>query len=141
VYSTGDRVSYDGRVFEALWYTSGEAPGSKKNGAWAEIAITADGSVLWTPTRIFRVGDVVVPDGRTFEAQWYTRGETPGGVAGAWSEIVAPGPDGIPAWGAATVYTGGEQVTYQGHVYVAQWYTAGTAPGPTAKKNPWKLVS
>ena len=44
VYNTGDQVSYDGKVFQALWYTSGETPGSKKNGAWAEIATAADGT-------------------------------------------------------------------------------------------------
>jgi len=141
VYHAGDRVSYDGKVFEALWYTSGEAPGTKKNGAWAQIALAPDGSTIWTPTRIFHTGDVVVHEGRTYKALWYTRNQAPGGIGGPWSEIVAPTtPGGIPAWSAATVYNGGEHVTYQGHVYVAQWYTAGIAPEPTSKKSPWKLV-
>ena len=78
VYNTGDQVSYDGKVFEALWYTSGETPGTKKNGAWAEIAIAADGSTIWTSTRIFNTGDVVVYQGSTFKALWYTRGDAPG---------------------------------------------------------------
>ena len=140
-YGTGEKVSYDGKVFQALWYTSGEAPGSKKNGAWSEIATAPDGSTVWTVTRAFNTGDVVVYQGRTFTALWYTRGQTPGGVGGPWSEIVAPTePGGIPAWSAATVYNGGEKVTYQGHIYQAQWYTAGDAPN-TGKKSAWKLIS
>ncbi|WP_285115979.1 lamin tail domain-containing protein [Leifsonia sp. fls2-241-R2A-40a] len=141
VYLAGDQVSYNGSVFQALWYTSGEAPGSNKNGAWSEIAKTADGTALWTVTRPFTAGDVVSYQGRTFKALWYTRGQAPGGVGGPWSEIVAPAvPGGIPAWSAATVYYGGEKVTYQGHTYQAQWYTAGSAPVATAKNGAWKLI-
>ncbi|WP_082519024.1 lamin tail domain-containing protein [Leifsonia sp. Leaf336] len=140
VYFNGDKVSYNGSVFQALWYTSGETPGSQKNGAWSELATTADGRTLWTVTRPFNTGDVVVYQGRTFTALWYTRGTTPGGVGGPWSEIVAPTtPGGIPAWSSATVYKGGEKVTYQGHTYQAQWYSAGTAPG--TKNSAWKLLS
>jgi chitodextrinase len=50
-------------------------------------------------------------------------------------------PGGIPAWSAATVYNGGEKVTYQGHTYQAQWYSAGNVPDPTAKYGVWKLLS
>lgn len=140
VYFNGDKVSYNGSVFQALWYTSGETPGSQKNGAWSELATTADGQTLWTVTRPFNTGDVVIYQNRTFKALWYTRGTTPGGVGGPWSEIVAPTtPGGIPAWSAATVYNGGEKVTYQGHTYQAQWYSAGTAPG--TKNSAWKLLS
>ena len=140
VYFNGDTVSYNGSVFQALWYTSGETPGSAKNGAWSQLAIAADGSTLWTVTRPFTTGDVVVYQGRTFKALWYTRGTAPGGVGGPWSEIVAPAtPGGVPGWSAATVYNGGEKVTYQGQVWQAKWYTAGEAPS-TAKKSAWALV-
>jgi chitodextrinase len=140
VYFNGDTVSYNGSVFQALWYTSGETPGSAKNGAWSQLAIAADGSTLWTVTRPFTTGDIVVYQGRTFKALWYTRGTAPGGVGGPWSEIVAPAtPGGIPGWSAATVYNGGEKVTYQGQVWQAKWYTAGEAPS-TAKKSAWALV-
>ena len=38
-------------------------PGSNANGAWAEIATAADGTAIWTPSRIFNTGDVVVYNG------------------------------------------------------------------------------
>lgn len=140
VYNTGDRVSFNGKVFQALWYTKGETPGASNNGAWAEIAIAADGSTLWTPSRIFTSGDLVTYQGRTFTALWWTRGQTPGGVGGPWSELVAPTtPGGVPAWSASTTYRGGERVTYQGSTYQSQWYSVGTAPTPVPY-GPWKLI-
>ena len=142
VYNAGDTVSFNGKVFQAYWYTSGETPGSNASGAWAEIATAPDGTALWTVTRIFNTGDLVSYQGRTFKALWWTRGQTPGGSGGPWSEVVAPtAPGGIPAWSAATVYNGGEKVTYQGHTYQAQWYSAGSTPSPTQQYGPWKLLS
>jgi chitodextrinase len=45
--------------------------------------------------------------------------------------LIAPAP-AIPVWDAATVYTGGEQVTVDGVVFVAQWRTQNEKPGSTA---------
>jgi len=139
VYNTGDQVSYGGAVFEALWYTKGEVPGSKKNGAWAEIATTAGGTAIWTATRIFDTGDVVVYDGKTFEALWYTRGEEPGSKKnGAWAEV-ATAPDGTAIWTATRIFNAGDVVRYEGKTFEAKYYTRGDVPG--AKKNgPWTLV-
>jgi len=36
--------------------------------------------------------------------------------------------DGIAAWVATNVYTGGQQVVYNGKVYTAQWWTQGEQP-------------
>lgn len=84
---------------------------------------------------------MVVYQGRTFKALWYTRGTAPGGAGGPWSEIVAPTtPGGVPAWSAAAVYTAGDRVSYQGHIYQAQWYTSGTTPSQTPY-GVWKLIS
>ncbi|WP_081815160.1 lamin tail domain-containing protein [Leifsonia aquatica] len=141
VYVNGDQVSYNGSVFQALWYTSGETPGANKAGAWSEIAKTANGTAVWTVTRPFTAGEKVVYQGRTFTALWYTRGQTPGGIGGPWSEVVVPTtPGGLPAWSAATIYYGGEKVVYQGRSYQAQWYTSGVAPSPTAQYAAWKLI-
>jgi chitodextrinase len=142
VYNTGDRVSFNGKVFQALWYTSGETPGSSNTGAWQEFATAADGTAIWTASRVFNSGDVVTYQGRTFKALWYTRGQTPGGTGGPWSELVpVTVPGGIPAWSAATTYFGGEKVTYQGHTYQAAWYSAGVTPSPFAQYAAWKLLS
>jgi chitodextrinase len=43
-----------------------------------------------------------------------------------------------PAWNSATVYTGGEVVTYAGKDYKAQWWTQGNIPG-AEQWGPWAL--
>ena len=114
-------------------------PGSNVYGSWEELATAADGTATWTPSRVFTTGDVVVYNGKKYKADWWTRNQVPGGVGGPWSEIAAPVPAGsFPAWSAASVYLGGETVTYLGQTYQAQWWTSGVAPGTAWSA--WKLV-
>lgn len=84
-YTARDRVSHDGAVWEASWWTHGEIPGSTTWGAWQEIAATSDGTMVWTATRIFNSGNVVEHDGSRYVARWWTRNEVPTSSAGsAW---------------------------------------------------------
>ncbi|CDO69059.1 Glycoside Hydrolase Family 18 / Carbohydrate-Binding Module Family 5 protein [Trametes cinnabarina] len=39
---------------------------------------------------------------------------------------------GVAAWSASSVYTGGQQATYQGHLWTAKWWTEGDTPGGSA---------
>lgn len=41
----------------------------------------------------------------------------------------SPGTCSAPAWNAATAYTGGQQVSYNGHLWTAKWWTQGDTPG------------
>jgi len=77
VYLAGDRVLFHGTLFEALWWTQGQVPNGGRKGAWQEIATANDGTAIWTASRVFVSGDVVVHDGRTYRARWWTRGEKP----------------------------------------------------------------
>ena len=77
VYTAGDRVSFEGSVFEATWWTRGDEPGASPYSSWQEIAETAEGVAVWTPSRIFTAGDVVVHDGETYTARWWTRNQEP----------------------------------------------------------------
>ncbi len=83
VYNTGDLVSYDGAIWRALWWTAIIAPGAPW-GAWEEIAVTSDGTALWTPSRVFVAGDTVVYQGKKYVAQWWTRNQPPGEPWGPW---------------------------------------------------------
>ncbi|GAA1713834.1 hypothetical protein GCM10009809_07570 [Isoptericola hypogeus] len=85
-YTAGDRVSHDGAVWEATWWTRNQTPGASVWGPWQEIAEAADGTVVWTPSRIFVAGDVVIThDGRTYTARWWTRNQEPGDPHGPWT--------------------------------------------------------
>lgn len=83
IYHTGDVVSYAGATWRALWWTAIIAPGAPY-GAWEEIAVTSDGTALWTPSRIFVAGDIVVYQGKKYVAQWWTRNQPPGQPYGPW---------------------------------------------------------
>lgn len=51
---------------------------------------------------------------------------------------VEPPVNGVNAWDASKVYTGGDQVSYQGVIYQAAWWTQGDTP---TNGGPWSLVS
>ncbi|KAI0646213.1 glycosyl hydrolases family 18-domain-containing protein [Trametes meyenii] len=38
----------------------------------------------------------------------------------------------VSAWVSSAVYTGGQQATYQGHLWTAKWWTTGDTPGGAA---------
>ncbi|KAI0076286.1 class III chitinase [Panus rudis PR-1116 ss-1] len=38
----------------------------------------------------------------------------------------------VAAWSSTSVYTGGQQVTYNGHLWTAKWWTQGDTPGGSA---------
>jgi chitodextrinase len=110
---------------------------------WADVSATSApvGPVgqhpAWDASTIYDSGERVTHNGRVFEAQWWTRGEVPGASPySAWSEIGAPtycGEDIVRAWGAPTIYLGGETVAHNGHQWQAKWWTRNQEPGAS----PW----
>lgn len=89
VYTAGDRVSHDGRVFGALWWTRGDTPGSSPWGAWAETGqpVETDGGTYpaWTSSQVYVGGETVVHDGEVWRARWWTRNQEPGATPdGPW---------------------------------------------------------
>ncbi|MEV4557725.1 LamG-like jellyroll fold domain-containing protein [Kitasatospora sp. NPDC049285] len=137
VYQAGDRVAFQGRLFQASWYTRGQQPGDP-TGAWQEIALTENGAAAWTASRVFQAGDLAVHDGKVFRARFYTRNQAPGDPNGPWEEQAPAGPDGIAAWTPSTVYNAGDRVRYLGAVYQARWYTRNQTPDTVS--GPWKKV-
>ncbi|WP_405428003.1 carbohydrate-binding protein [Micromonospora sp. NBC_00617] len=138
VYNDGDRVTYQGRVFRASWYTKNQKPGADANGAWQEIVMTEDGTAIWTASRIFNAGDFAMYDGRKWRAQWYTRNQKPGDRNGSWRRSPRPTDNSPAAWTLTKVYNAGDRVTFKGHVYEAKWWMRGQEPGDP--NGPWKLI-
>jgi chitodextrinase len=54
------------------------------NGPWEQIATAADGTAIWTPSRVFTTGDVVVYQGEKYVAKWWTRNQAPVDPNGPW---------------------------------------------------------
>lgn len=86
VYVDGDTVEYDGRIWEADWWTRNQPPGDP-NGPWQEMATTGDGTAVWTASRIFDTGDVVIHDGVRYRAKWWTRNQPVDTPHGPWERI------------------------------------------------------
>lgn len=92
IYVAGDRVTYDGREFRALWWTRGQVPGASVRGAWAEIGAevqcTAGTFRAWTATWVYSGGETVVHAGHVWRAKWYSRADEPGvGKHGPWEDL------------------------------------------------------
>jgi chitodextrinase len=86
VYDSGDRVIYNGKLFEALWWAQNQKPGDPY-GAWQELAVTADGATAWSASRVFNTGDQAVYQGKVYKAQWWTRNQVPGDPYGPWKLV------------------------------------------------------
>jgi chitodextrinase len=73
-------------VWVATWWTNGQQPGDP-TGPWQEQAVTPDGSVAWTASRVFVAGDEVVHEGERYRAAWWTRNQVPGDPHGPWTPL------------------------------------------------------
>jgi chitin-binding protein len=83
----------------------------------------------WEAVGTYVAGDEVVFHGVTYEAQWWTRGDTPGASA-VWQRTTPS--EGPVVWNFKAVYVAGDEVDYQGIAYEAQWWTQGDTPGASA---------
>ncbi|MED7787984.1 glycosyl hydrolase family 18 protein [Francisella sp. 19X1-34] len=110
---------------------------------------TATGT--WDSEKAYTKGQKVEVNGVVYEAQWWTKGENPtqSGEWGVWrvtsgqaddqnqgtddqnqgTDDQSQGTDtATGTWDSKTVYTKGDQVTYNGQTYTAKWWTQGDTP-------------
>jgi hypothetical protein len=84
IFQAGDIAVYNGKTFKASYYTRNQKPGDP-NGPWQEQAQAGpNGIAPWTPTTIYTAGDMVIYNGNTYTAQYYTRNQAPGNPSGPW---------------------------------------------------------
>lgn len=83
VYTSGDKVFYQGSVWQATWWTQNQKPGDPY-GPWQQLSTAPDGTAIWTASRIFVTGDVVLYQGKKYVAKWWTRNQPPGDQYGPW---------------------------------------------------------
>ena len=94
---------------------------------------------MWNSSTAYTGGQQVSFNGHTWTAKWWTQGDTPGNNSqGVWTDNGAcsgggttapPGPCSAPMWNSSTAYTGGMQVSFNGHKWTAKWWTQGDTPG------------
>ncbi|BDZ41903.1 hypothetical protein GCM10025865_12020 [Paraoerskovia sediminicola] len=76
-YTEGDRVTYEGRTFEAQWWVRGQTPGASPWGGWSEVGSPSTCGTQWTTSAVYDEGDVVAHDGSRWRASWWTRNQEP----------------------------------------------------------------
>jgi chitinase len=97
-------------------------------------------------------GSKVSYQGYIWEAKWFASSTPKSDPNGEWSAISAcsgggtgggtttttttsgngGGCAGVAAWNSATAYTGGQKVSYNGHVWTAKWWTQNETPGSSS---------
>src|SRR5699024_2624900 len=95
-----------------------------------------DGAPNWDANDIYLSGDEVSYEGDTYQALWWTQGDTPG-ESDVWALVDASdsnnsgeddGNQEAPAWDQNKVYLSNDLVTYDGKTYKALWWTQGETP-------------
>lgn len=86
-YYASNRVSYNGRNFQAQWWTRNQVPGASPWGPWMEIGELVNGIQTWTDSYVFDNGDYVYYDGRVYRARWWTRNQAPSNFPEPWELV------------------------------------------------------
>ncbi|MEU0257623.1 glycosyl hydrolase family 18 protein [Streptomyces sp. NPDC006184] len=123
--------------------TKGDAQSVKLSVSGAPAGVTAS----FNPTSVTAGGSSTLTLATTSAAAsgTYTVTVTGAGATGSHSaaySLTITGGSGSQCtaapWAKATVYTGGQQVSYKGHTWKAKWWTTGEEPGTTGEWGVWQ---
>ncbi|PZR54264.1 hypothetical protein DNL40_04955 [Xylanimonas oleitrophica] len=94
----------------------------------------------WERGTVYVAGDRVLHGGSVYEAQWWVLGEVPGASPwGSWMQLgeeVTTPRGAVRSWTPSWVYTGGQTVAHEGHLWKAKWWTRNQVPGD--RWGPWE---
>jgi predicted extracellular nuclease len=91
----------------------------------------------WNPSTVYNNGDMVMYQGSTWHALWWTRNQAPGDPNGPWEQIETA-TDGTAIWTPSRIFNAGNVVVYQGQKYKAKWWTRNQTPSRPG--GPWQAV-
>lgn len=84
VYVSGDKVSYNGAIYQAKWWTKNEKPDQSqvwelisKNDNDHDNPVDNSDTPPWDPSKVYLAGDKVIHNGVIYQAKWWTLGDTP----------------------------------------------------------------
>ncbi|MBK6664226.1 MAG: glycosyl hydrolase family 18 [Thermoflexaceae bacterium] len=95
-YEAESKVVWQGRVYQAKWYTQGDQPDAPVKNTWdtpwrylgpvlesdreavrAVVPVAPGSYQRWSGERVYVAGDTVEHDKQVFRAKWWTQGESP----------------------------------------------------------------
>ncbi|MGF1919518.1 M60 family metallopeptidase [Enterococcus faecalis] len=83
IYIGGNRVRYNGKIYEAKWWTRGESP--KDSDVWNFLPKNNNDIIEWDAKKAYCGGDKVKYNGKIYEAKWWTRDSNPE-VSDVWMQ-------------------------------------------------------
>lgn len=97
-----------------------------------ELTVAEPSPPDWSVETAYSAGGQVSHDGRVYEAQWWSRGQTPGTSPwDAWAEVgamVACEDGEVRRWTDSWVHLSGDVVAHDGHRWQAKWWTRNHKP-------------
>ena len=141
VYTKGMSVTYDNTIYVAKWWTQGDIPTSSS--VWEQL-LSSDTSQESTT-----VNEPVTQT--TTDTNTTTQSEDNNTIDTPVVEIPEVNNDSTTdnttqtvsnsvVWESSSIYTKGMEVSYDGKIYRAQWWTQGETPG-TVQWGSWLLLS
>ncbi len=118
---------------------------------------------LWNSDSVYWGGDEVEHNGEVYIAKWWTKGDIPNEeVENEWDTPwqlkdgngdendnadnsdgnMSDDSDEIPRWQPYTAYLAGDEIEYDGEIYMAKWWTKGDIPNEEVENEwdtPWQL--
>ncbi|KIJ68668.1 carbohydrate-binding module family 5 protein [Hydnomerulius pinastri MD-312] len=116
-YTGGEQVSYGGYIWEADYWTDSTPSGSSSSD-WSAMSACEGAST--TPTTTTTASTTAA----TTATSTSTTASATATATGTCS--------GVAAWATGVVYTAGDQVTYNGDLWTAKYWTENDTPGGSA---------
>lgn len=132
VYVKGDRVVYNGTLYEAWYWTQGTVPG-QVGSPWQEI------TTEWRDFNKYAGGDVVEYEGNLYTA-WYDIYPSVGNVTDPPGTVGSPWQEQTDQWRACNIYKGGDVIWYEGKQYRAKWYRGAGSDADPTNSDAWELL-
>ncbi|MNC19922.1 Chitinase A1 precursor [compost metagenome] len=147
VESIGYKISYlksKGLAGAMFWETSGDRNRTLQSKLSAElggvvVTPTPTPTATATPTPTATATATPKPSATATPTATATATATPTPSATA-TPTPTPGQCTAAAWSSAAVYTKGQQVSYGGILYEAQWWTQGERPDLSGAYGVWKVI-
>ncbi|MBA6232161.1 lytic polysaccharide monooxygenase [Colwellia sp. MB3u-28] len=74
-YSTGDKVSYQNKTYQAKWWNKNQQPSSSNT--WNEVVLDNDDGPLWNIETSYPGGSNVTHNNNLYQSKWWTKGDEP----------------------------------------------------------------